>query len=282
MKTIWSLFKYSAAENLLKQPDLPSDWVRGQFPSWRDSSRKALHLWLATLAMVLSPQLRSLLLAIDHNAAFSDLANSLYIKLPSLRTLGLLGNLKDYHFAGPRALYAVAPNLDTVYTYDGQGWHTMAPRPSYRSECKLELSNVRRLAISDLLPNQLGHLLLHIPKLEELEYYWDGGHTFILDDLADMLRPVKKNAQKILLESPTARHREHTRASVSRLCEREQMDQLVTLLPLSIRKFRILHLFQSIHMSLSRLAVMAPRYKVPTPQRCYNGRCRTDRSRLQV
>ncbi|OTB16168.1 hypothetical protein K445DRAFT_375442 [Daldinia sp. EC12] len=291
MQTIEYLFKYSVAKNLLQEPDLPNGWLDGNFAEWRVPLRKTLHLWLATLAMVLAPRLQSLLLAIDHNAAFSDLECSPHLRLPSLRTLGLVGNLKDYHFFSPRALYAAAPNLETIYTCDGEGWYTMVPQSSYNLECKLGLPNLKRLAVSDFLPDHLGNLLLHSPKLEDLEYYWDDDHNFIINDLADMLRPVQKTLKRLcisylprstdnipvdpfpgpivyphawypplrtLQDFPNLEELSIDCHFLYRPGDREHADRLVTLLPVSIRKLRISYLYLGIHMSLSQLAERTP------------------------
>jgi hypothetical protein len=48
----------------------------------------------------------------------------------------------------------------------------------------LELGNLRKLAVVDLVPWDLDSLLTSVPKLEELEYFWDGWYE---DDSSDTM-----------------------------------------------------------------------------------------------
>ncbi|KAI1471669.1 uncharacterized protein F4812DRAFT_467663 [Daldinia caldariorum] len=197
-----------------------------------------------------------------------------------------MANRRDHHFIEPQALYDAAPNLDTIYSCEGQGlWYAREPRQFF---------NVRRLAISGLFPESLGDLLLHGPKVEELEYYFERDNDFTIDNLAYMLAPVERTLKRFCFSylpahsgemafEPCPVWMEHPHSFnppfnktlqdfsnleeliidchfLYRWSDREQVDGLVTLLPPSIRKLRILYLYKGIFTSLSRLAEMAPGY----------------------
>ncbi|KAI1388546.1 uncharacterized protein F4822DRAFT_403140 [Hypoxylon trugodes] len=292
MEEIESLFDFSVDNNLLPKPHLPEDWIDGRFSEWRDSQREWLHLWLTTLAIVLSTRLDKLLLSIDHNAEFSELEYARHIKLPSLRTLGLIRNTTDYHFNELEALYAAAPNLENIYACDAAGWSKYVVK-SYYSGYKYELAlpNIKKLVISDLIPEHLGNLLPCVPKLEDLEYYWDGDNEFDVEDLTELFQPVKKTLSRLSIVAPPRNFPpfrleplptfiESPRVDypplrtfrgfdkledlsidcylIYREHDSDEADRLTTLLPRSIRKLRISYMYKSMDRALLQLAADAP------------------------
>ncbi|KAI2463107.1 hypothetical protein F4781DRAFT_145955 [Annulohypoxylon bovei var. microspora] len=291
MRNIESLFEYSASKNLLKKPQLPNDWLEGHFSELQISQRGQLHMWLATLAIVLAPRLKSLLLAIDHGARFSALEDSPHLKLPSLHTLGVTGHVTDYHFNELEALYAAAPNLETFYACDASGWISKSFYHGYAYN--LALSNLKKLSISDLTFDNLKHLLPCVPKLEDLEYYWDdldAEKDFDFGDMGELLEPLKKTLKKLCIgflppqysydsdpfpkwvlppqtDYPSVRtFRQFNRLEYLSIdCfllygpgEPDEPNRLIDILPRSIRTLRIAHVFKGIEKCLRQLAVDAP------------------------
>ncbi|KAF1993328.1 hypothetical protein P154DRAFT_625525 [Amniculicola lignicola CBS 123094] len=299
-QTIQSLIKYSTSNNLLTEPSLPDDWLDGRFSEWRfEGQRSSLRRWLITLALVLSPRLRSLLLAIDHDAEFTyTLGESPHPKLLSLRTLGLMRHQYDYHFTELEYLYAAAPNLETIYACDAAGWSANAPDSNHGSfengfEYDLQLPNLRKLALSGLIPSNLGSLLPCLPNLEDLEYYWDR-YELVSFDLLDMLQPVEETLRRLCISflpewveglpdldgkippdvpsphwyqppeidyEPIKTLAEFKRLSdltidcrsIYRETDRDSPDRLTNLLPVTIRRLRISYLYRGMFLSLSSL-----------------------------
>ncbi|XXG97480.1 hypothetical protein Hte_003782 [Hypoxylon texense] len=289
---IESLFELSVTRKLLPRYRICDGWLDGRFSEWRQDERKQLHMWLATLAMLLAPRLRSLLLAVDHNAAFWTLEDSPRLQLPSLHTLGLVGHGLDYHFNELEALYAASPNLRTIYACDAAGRSQNVAKAQYSGyDYKLVLPNVKKLAVSDLIPDHLGNLLPCVPKLEDLEYYWDGTEEFGVADFAELLEPVKTTLKRLCIEflprssenilsdpfptwidpprvnyAPVRTFRgfeslEDLTIScylIHRERDRDEADRLTALLPKSIRKLRISYLYKGMEKSLRELAAVAP------------------------
>lgn len=286
--TINSLVETSASKNLLAKPPR-GEWT-SQLP---DDCPIFLRRWLVTLAMVLAPRLESMLLALEHDAEFLALKESPHVRLPSLRTLALMGHESDYHFTELEALYAAAPNLETIYACDAAGWSIHnAEFHMHDYEYDLSLPNLRKLVISDLIAGNLGNSLLCLPKLEDLEYYWqEGSHEFHLQGLLDMvklLQPVRKTLKRLCLSylppnwsgpgepawlhfpsldyPPIGTLRDFDRLehlsidhrSISREGDRDMADLLVSRLPESIRSLRISYVYKSMENSLSQLALDAP------------------------
>lgn len=289
---IESLFELSVTKKLLPRYRMRENWLDGRFSEWREYERKELHLWLATLAMVLTPRLANLLLAIDHNAAFWTLEDSPHLKLPSLHTLGLVGHALDYHFSELEALYAALPNLQTIYACDAAGRSQNVAKALYSGyEYKLALSNVKKLAVSDLIPDHLGKLLPCVPQLEDLGYYWDGTEEFGVADFVELLAPVKTTLKRLCIEflpgssedilsdpfptwidpprvnyAPVRTLRQFDNLEdlviscylIYREHDRDKSDRLIALLPKSIRKLRISYLYKGMEQSLRQLAAVAP------------------------
>ncbi|KAI1206112.1 uncharacterized protein F4807DRAFT_439883 [Annulohypoxylon truncatum] len=288
MRTIEPLIEFSISRNLLRKPSLPDDWLDGHFSKWRLGQAESLHRWLVTLAIVLSPRLESLYLTIDTNARFFALEDSPHLKLLSLRTLAMVGHVLDYHFNELEGLYAAAPNLETIYACEASGW---IARVVYDRDYKLPLPNVKRLAISDLILDDLGNLLRCTPKLEDLEYYWDDldeGKEYGFRVLAGVLEPVKATLKRLcigflprsvhldpfpkLVEPPVIHYppietlREFPRLEYLSIdCfllyqeeDRDTANRLIDLLPPSIRFLRISYVYRGIGRCLRQLAIDAP------------------------
>ncbi|KAI1381287.1 hypothetical protein F4677DRAFT_402601 [Hypoxylon crocopeplum] len=179
MRTIDSLNKFSAAGNILVIPYPPDDQRFRNDGGWSAWSWGVLHIWLATLAVGLTPRLERLLLTIDCTAPDWPLDFS-RLKLPSLRTLGLVGFKSDCHLNKLKALFAAAPNLETIYACDVEAWFKFA------SKYELAPSILRKLVISNLFLVSLACWLPCVPRLEELEYYWDGEKEYSHADLIPM------------------------------------------------------------------------------------------------
>ncbi|KAI0884953.1 uncharacterized protein GGS22DRAFT_162370 [Annulohypoxylon maeteangense] len=289
MQTVKSLIDFSISKNLLKKPCLPDNWLDGHFSRWRIGYQEDLHRWLATLAAVLCPRLKSLFLNIDTNAHFPALEESPHIKLLSLQTLGVMSFVIDYHISELHALYAAAPNLETLYACDSSGWIS---KMLFDTDYKLHLSNVKRLAISDSTSNDLENLVRCTPKLEDLEYYWedmDEEKEYHFRDMAEVLKPAKDTLKRLgvtflpravhldpfpkWIEPPVVDYppiktlREFTvleNLSIDCfLLYREQDvdtdDRLVDLLPQSIRSLRISYVYRGILYCLRQLAIDAPK-----------------------
>lgn len=161
--------------------------------------------WLVTLALILTPRLQSLLLVIDYGVQFYLLAESPHLQFPQLRRLGLTSYQLDYAIDELDALYAAAPNLETIYASDADGrFKHFTGGPPRQLQHELPLGNLRKLAVADLTPESLRNLLLYsVSKLEELEFYWyewcDGGHVTNVVDLQDLLWPVCKTLRRLCL-----------------------------------------------------------------------------------
>ncbi|KAI6083373.1 hypothetical protein F4821DRAFT_193598 [Hypoxylon rubiginosum] len=292
------LFELSITKNLPQRRHLHVDWLGHEPLDGSIYMRDGLHLWLATLAMVLTPSLRSLLLAIDHGVEFLTLKGAPQFKLPALRTLALTGHAWDYHFHELEALYAAAPNLETIYACDAGGVRKMGLDTARYSGFKygLALSNVKTLAISDLTPEHLGNLLPCVPKLEDLEYYWDSAQEFNIANFVELLEPVKTTLKRLCIELVPSSYKDIVSdpfprpiepangdyASIETLREFENLEdlaischmvyhedwigasdpdedsRLVELLPKSIRKLRISYLYKGIEKALGGLLAVAP------------------------
>lgn len=298
VQTIKSLKEAGAANGIpLGRDDDVSEWGKTGTYSWP-------HRWLITLALALTPKLRSLLLAIDGWAHMDYLEQSPDVKLPCLRTLGLICHNNDYHITEPKALYSAAPNLETIYACDAAGWsdHTygLANLSSFErgQEYGLDLQNVRRLAIGDLIPSNLGSLLPCVPQLEDLEFYWNG-YELELIDLFAYLEPVKTTLRRLCIsflptwacglpDSDSEMDPDYTLhwyeapkvdyPPIESLSDFEKLEdlaidcrsiyleadtdrpyRLTQFLPRTIRHLRISYLFRGMALSLSALASAAPR-----------------------
>jgi hypothetical protein len=264
-----------------------------QWPMYYDRNPRN---WLTALALVLTPRLESLLLAIDHLASFDSSRGrpSLHFQFPRLRTLGLMGYRSDYGFGELAELFAAAPNLETIYACESAGWSMDGARGNHTGNLyELKLPNLQKLAIADAIPEDLGLLLERLPKLEIIEYYWKGhprGENDRLwiywDEFLEPASPAAKTVKRLCLSyipynqyphayievSPidyfpltTLRHFErleelmlHCR-SIYEKGERDDSDRLVSLLPPSIRSFRIAYVFMGLKRSLTGLVLEAPR-----------------------
>ncbi|KAI1457878.1 hypothetical protein F4805DRAFT_158394 [Annulohypoxylon moriforme] len=289
MQTVKSLFEYSISRNLLGKPDLPDNWIDGHFHRWRAEQPENLHRWLATLAMVLSPRLKSLYLNIDTEARFSALEDSPHLKLLSLRTLGVMSHVIDYHFKELEGLYAAAPNLETIYACNSAGWIS---KLMYDSPLKMHyFPNVKKLVISDLAIEELESLLHCVPKLEHLEYYWDDRddeREYDFKDAAEWLEPAKTTLKRLCISflprpvhldpfpkwitppvvdyPPIESLREFTSLEYLSIdcfllygaSDRDVARRLVDLLPRSIRFLRITYVYRGIERCLRHLAAVAP------------------------
>ncbi|KAI0385568.1 hypothetical protein F5Y04DRAFT_188090 [Hypomontagnella monticulosa] len=287
-QTIKSVIDFSVSNILLGETNACAEW----FEAWingNESKAHVLGLRLAILAMTLTPRLESLLVVLDHGTDFTSDNHVVPLRLPSLRTLALVG--EDYHyFKEPYDLYIAAPKLETIYSCnrDGQGILLVDlnnPRdwPS--------LSNLNKLVISDPKPYGVATLLEGVRKLECLEYFWNGKGDFGVKDLAVFLRPVRSTLKKLCIGyipssyqvevDPFPKYIDPPRISYPPLrtlykfdaledlsidCfllypkkrEPDEANRLVTLLPQSIRKLRITYIYRGIDKCLRQLAEEAP------------------------
>ncbi|KAI1090082.1 hypothetical protein F5B19DRAFT_464587 [Rostrohypoxylon terebratum] len=223
-------------DGLLKKPSPPDSW-RVPYDLLGDSEQAGRrytdfpHRWLAILAVVLSPRLKSLYLDAIGGFCLHDLRHSPRIKLLSLQTLGLVSRRFAYenviHDGG--GLFLAAPNLETIYV------HSASPRgalpshaPWWFAPCsgyydyKTFLSKVTKLAASNLWWGDITSMLRSTSKLEELELYWEEhgngeSHCLLLGNVVDLLEPVKATITRLCIgcipchdEIAEYRHQERT------------------------------------------------------------------------
>jgi hypothetical protein len=159
----------------------------------------------------------------------------------------------------------------------------------------LELGNLRKLAIVDVLPSSLECLLTSVPKLEELEYFWDGWYendNYDTECWLDWeLEPVTQTLKRLYLSFMPRNYPQHAghpaaiqNTQYSRFnyflirdlrdfvrleelmldCRSiyldgvDNPDRLISLLPSSIQSLRITYVFMGMERSLARLALEAP------------------------
>ncbi|KAF2261553.1 hypothetical protein CC78DRAFT_347557 [Lojkania enalia] len=295
-----SLIEFSTANDLLSWSN---DWLKTPIYKWSSGKRYYLHQWLAALVMVCAPQLQSVLLALESWVTFwESLGEGSHVKLPSIEVLGLIGSTLDYHFTELKNLYAAAPNLKTIYACDAAGWSANAPWSNHNSfeignGYDLQLANLRHLAISDLIPSNLGSLLPCVAQLEDLEYYWDR-YELVEFSLVELLQPVKKSLRRLCIsflphrdenipnifddDGPDMRwpkwypvpeidyppidtlsdfdHLEDLQLdcrSIYRPEDRDRSDRLLRMLPRTIVRLRIFYLYRGMCQALSALASKA-------------------------
>ncbi|KAF2870757.1 hypothetical protein BDV95DRAFT_668887 [Massariosphaeria phaeospora] len=285
--TIRALTQFSTTNNLVAVP--PTKWLDNSISTPCEERCFNIHEWMITLAMVLAPRLQSVLIALGPNPEFNYLHNSENLRLPSLKTLGLISYSGDYHITHLAHLYAAAPNLTTLYASDASGW-LGNPMSWHRGSSKcnikyeLHLSQLHRLAISGLLSENLGSLLPCMPHLEDLEYYWDV-HEFTSFNLGELLQPVKKTLKRLCVsflpgweyadEGPGALDMDYPVISTlsdfpcledltidcRSLYHAEDVDEpdrLIEILPKTIHRLRISYIYREIDVGLLQLASQAP------------------------
>jgi hypothetical protein len=80
--------------------------------------------------------------------------------------LRLIGYQNNYGFNKLAELFVAALNLETIYTYKSAGWSIDSARGNHINNLyKLELLNLQKLTIADLIPEDLPLLLKSLPKL---------------------------------------------------------------------------------------------------------------------
>ncbi|OTA99235.1 hypothetical protein M426DRAFT_90096 [Hypoxylon sp. CI-4A] len=294
-RTIRSLGEISLIRGLPQARHWPDDGHISQISKLTAMQRRDLHYWLIKLAMILTPRLKSLFLATGGDIDRSIVDLPCQVRLPSVRTVALMGKFESYHIHQFKELYSALPNLENLYTCDASKGNPSGTEVEWKPlDGDLRLSSVKKLALSDLYPRQLASLLASTSKLEDLEYYCntarDENVYLDTEDLATIFQPVKSTLRRLCvsflspmpqmdypdpfpqcivppyLNCPIGNFRDFERLeelsidsySVNREDDRDEADKLVTLLPRSIRKLRITYLFNGMEKSLRELAIRAP------------------------
>ncbi|KAK1660010.1 hypothetical protein BDP55DRAFT_636491 [Colletotrichum godetiae] len=171
--------------------------------------RRKIHHWLEELAIILSPNVAMLLMARDSFVDYEHIRDS-RASFPALRAIALRGVRKNHHIYEASALFNAAPNLEDLYSmqcslFDGQSpWTLVKP-------WTLKLANLRRLSLGEIGFEDLSLLVRCCPKLEELAVtakaiygnsgieYWD------MSKLLQTLDPIRQNLRKLRLSCVSRR-----------------------------------------------------------------------------
>ncbi|KAK4119258.1 hypothetical protein N657DRAFT_650371 [Parathielavia appendiculata] len=122
--------------------------------------------------------------------------------LTSLKSIALLPWTGYFHIYEAKALFAAAPNLETLYAFD-----CGFKEPGYSPYCgvpfDLSLGNLQKLVIGNLEFADLEALLPACPQLQELQYVraedeWDGDQDM---EALEVLMPVQKTLRALKIKS---------------------------------------------------------------------------------
>ncbi|KAK8041949.1 hypothetical protein PG993_006472 [Apiospora rasikravindrae] len=263
-----------------------------------DLWKQEAHRWVMCLVMVLSTNLRNVLIAVDNNylafPAFEEKALPIG-RLPSLTHLGMM-SCRDtpYHLAAVRGLLASAPKLETIYACDSchvNVWDSH-PQPHRRHNTgytPIPCAGLKKLVICDLFPPHLEEFLWSIDGLEELEYYWKVFPLFrarlngVLLQTKDTLKrlcisflpchesqlgpephfwydivDVKMDRIESLAMFSKLEDIAIDFRSLRRESDEDEDDLLVNFLPKTARRLRVSYVVDNMTKSLSKLANTAP------------------------
>ncbi|KAK3299781.1 uncharacterized protein B0H64DRAFT_369116 [Chaetomium fimeti] len=151
------------------------DWVRNMpgFEDW--VTIDDIHHTLVQLAILLCPQVRTLLLMGDFSPSSGSLLLSSGRALPALETIGLISNDGGGHYNLITPLIALAPNLQTIHAIDAHNETINAPvvagrafgPPPFRDG---PFTTLRKAVIQNLGADDLSAFLRSAPALHELSY----------------------------------------------------------------------------------------------------------------
>jgi hypothetical protein len=197
------ILEFNSVKKLLPEFKVSKDWEDTLCSQRENSYGSTLRVWLTSLSLAVLPNLKSLVLSIEHGAGM-PLDDCPDVQLQSLQTLGLTYYRSDYHFNELASLYAAAPNLNTIYASDcgGVAMHPLAPPDA----CELSLPNLRKLAISCLRIDDMVNLLDRVPQVEDLEYYYLGWQRNMHGKLDFMLEPLQKSLKRLCVSHLPRNH----------------------------------------------------------------------------
>ncbi|KAM0351626.1 hypothetical protein ACHAPU_002636 [Fusarium lateritium] len=164
--------------------------------------------WLQEASIMAAPFLKQLLIYRSSQEGLQYIKDSPFY-LPNLKYLVLPGQSKSSdnccHIQQMQDILAKAQNLEILDASDAD-CGTDIP---FRERCRAEpwdtaLSNLRRLSLHGLDPDNLAKILRHSPALEDLEYFCDMDKYTVLQH--NHLTPVRQSLRRLCYTSTTWEH----------------------------------------------------------------------------
>jgi hypothetical protein len=253
----------------------------------RPVTGEVLHHILEQLAILLCPNVSTLLLAGTFGLSYGKLIRSSERTLPALKTIALLSQSEARHYAHSGPLLTLAPNLETIYAADlresENGFREWAPA------LEGTFAKLQSVHVHDLGVDGLRSMVRSCPELRELHYTHTVYYLFYestdCQAIATALEPVRKTLRRlsieVLLEPEPFSDEEHADMVIESLGRFENLEELTVhqgavhvytdpgqeeplpgglagFLPRSIVAFHITQVYQGFAEDLYALARDAP------------------------
>lgn len=168
---------------------------------WSDGTKRPGPLLLVQIALLLVPNLERLSLARDFSGYDFLEVSSCNGPLTSLKSIALLPWTKYFHICEAKALFAAAPNLETLYALDC-GFKEPGYNPYRGLPFDLSLGNLKKLVLGNFDFADLAMLLPACSQLQELQYVraedeWDVDQEMTA---LEALMPVQKTLRTLRIK----------------------------------------------------------------------------------